>query len=177
MTRALWMSLAVLLSAISLAGWASPTPPAARAPAWRLETALPPVEVSGVVLRVEEIAAFAASAAKPHALRNPFSLAPSSARAEPEQVHQRAGRERAVPISNVAAADDAVAPALVGIAEQATSRGPARTAVFLTRDGGVEFAGAGDPVGDGRFRLSDVTADGAVLMNLKTGATARVVLQ
>lgn len=165
--------------ALSLAGWIAPTPSAAGAATWREPEA--PLragsEVGTDLLRVARIAAFVASAAEPRAVRDPFSLAPKGARAEPHRVLQPAQIQRARPLSNIAATDDAVAPALVGLAEQETVRGPARTAVFVARDGTVEFAGLGEHVGGGRFRISDVTADGVVLVNLKTGATARVVLQ
>jgi hypothetical protein len=79
---------------------------------------------------------------------------------------------------SISPTDEAAAPpALVGIAVQETPNGRARTAVFMTTDGEVEFAQTGLSVGGGRFRISNVTADGAVLVNLKTGAIARLSLQ
>lgn len=82
------------------------------------------------------------------------------------------------PAPAISRTDVAMAPpALIGIAVQQTPGGPIRTGVFMTADGGLEFAETGQSVEGGRFRISDVTAAGAVLVNLKTGATARLSLQ
>lgn len=68
-------------------------------------------------------------------------------------------------------------PALIGIAAYETPGGRTRTAVFMTADGALELAETGQRAGGGRFRIAEVTAAGAVLVNLKTGATVHLSLQ
>lgn len=96
----------------------------------------------------------------------------------PDTVRQAVRLRPTVAAQVIGTTDDSAAVfALVGIAVEETAVGPARTGVFLTADGDVQFAGTGQSVGAGRFRVSEISTHAVVLICSTTGVSRRLVLQ
>lgn len=68
-------------------------------------------------------------------------------------------------------------PALVGIVTAAHPDGAARTAVFSTSAGTIEFGRVGDLMDGARYRLRSIDADGVTLVDALTGAITAMRLR
>lgn len=107
--------------------------------------------------------------------RDPFTFGARAAPASRAPADRRAALHADVALASPAAASDPPPPTLAGIAEQDAPEGLIRTAVLMNGDA-VQFAREGQVI-DGVHRVTRITADRVVLVNLHTGASSQLVLQ
>lgn len=92
------------------------------------------------------------------------------------------GAARQLPVASRAAdagraPESPLPPALVGIVTAGHPDGAARTAVFTTRAGTIEFGRVGDLMDGARYRLRAIDADGVTLVDALTGAITAMRLR
>lgn len=160
--------LAWLASAAGLVRQAPENPEPDRAPE-PSGTALLAAEVHAQTLRLKMRLAAAPAPQEP--LRNPFTFAPRLS-AERRSAPPRAAVEDAAPVGPPA--EPAIE--LIGVAEQETPEGVARTAIISALGGELFLVKEGETVA-ARYRVGAVSGDAVELNDLLLGTVRRLALR
>jgi hypothetical protein len=162
----------LLLAWLSSAGGIVRQTPEVQEPPRPVETAGTETLAADVRAQTEKLRTRLSTAPSPQEpYRNPFAFAP---RESPAPRTRRAPVETMAPVPTLPPAEPAIE--LIGVAENQTPKGPARTAIISALSGELFLVKEGEVIAT-RYRVNAIGADAVELSDLVLGTVRRLALR